>query len=239
MKKFDLHIHSTCSKHKLWGIDGLDSPLKIVERALRLGLDGIAVTDHNTLKGSIKALNYVKEKNYPLLIIPGAEVRSNIGDILALGINEDIPSKLTVPETIEAINDQGGIAVAAHPYKYNSRLGVLLEKSPIHSRFAAIEVFNSNIRKGANEKALELAKEFNMPGVAGSDAHYTLNLGNGITHLDIQSLSLDDVLNAIKSNNVKLSCKYTSVRNVLDLYLRKMGHLIKRFIKRGSSPCQD
>ncbi|MFX1296397.1 MAG: CehA/McbA family metallohydrolase [Promethearchaeota archaeon] len=239
MKKFDLHIHSTCSRHKLWGVDGLNSPQQIVETAINIGLDGIALTDHNTIKGGQKAIRYVKEKKLPLLIIPGAEIRSNTGDILALGINEEIPSKLSVLETIDVIKEQGGIAIAAHPYKYNSRLGKLLRNSPIHSQFAAIEVFNSNIKKDANDKASHLADELSMPGVAGSDAHYIMNIGNGITCLDIDNLSLDDFLNAIKTNKIKLICKYPPKRNTFNIYFKKFIHMLRRIIGKGNKSCID
>ncbi|MDD1777452.1 MAG: PHP domain-containing protein, partial [Candidatus Helarchaeota archaeon] len=96
MKKFDLHIHSTCSKHRIWGIDGIHGPEQIVEMAIRMGLDGIAITDHNCVRGSQKAIKYVIEKQLPLLVISGAEIRSSEGDILALGIQEDIKPQLSI-----------------------------------------------------------------------------------------------------------------------------------------------
>ena len=107
MKRFDFHVHSTCSKHNVWGIDGINTPQEIVDMAIQLGLDGLAITDHNTIKGSQKAIQYVKEKSLPVLIIPGAEVRSLAGDILALGINENVPQKLSILETVDAIKDAG------------------------------------------------------------------------------------------------------------------------------------
>ncbi len=205
--------------------------------AIRKGLDGISITDHNTLQGSQKAIQYVKEKNLSLFILPGAEIRSEMGDILAFGINEDVRPRLSILETIDAIKDQGGIAVAAHPYKYNSKIGVLLEKSSPHPPFDAIEVFNANIRKTANYQAFELAQTLNLPGIAGSDAHYMKNLGLGLTMLEIEELSIANILNAIQTNRVKLSCQYTPLSNILILYFRKIGHMLKRSIGKGRKPC--
>lgn len=239
MKKFDLHIHSTCSRHNLWGVDALNTPQQIVEMAVRIGLDGIAVTDHNTIKGGQKAINYVKEKGIQLFIIPGAEIRSNLGDILALGINEEIQAKLSVQETIDAIQDQGGIAIAAHPYKYNSRLGEQIKISHIPIKFAAIEVFNSKVRRGANNKATKLAESLNLPGVAGSDAHYVSDIGNAITCLDIENLSIDEVLQAIMTKKIKLTCKYASPKHIIELYLRKSGQLLRRMVGKQNKTCSD
>ncbi|MHA1129578.1 MAG: CehA/McbA family metallohydrolase [Candidatus Helarchaeota archaeon] len=237
MKKFDLHIHSSCSRHKTWGIDGINTPQEIVEMAVRKGLDGIAITDHNTLQGSQKAINYVKEKGFDLFIFPGAEIRSELGDILAFGITEDIHPKRSIFETIDAIKDQGGIAVAAHPYKYNSKIGQFLEKYSSNPRFDAIEVFNANIRKTANYQAFELAETLKLPGIAGSDAHYYKNLGLGLTLLEIEDLTETHVIQAILRNKIKLSCQYTPLDNILILYFKKVGNMLKRSVKKGRKPC--
>jgi len=236
MKKFDLHVHSTCSKHNLWGIDGVHTPEIIVESAIRIGLDGIAITDHNSVKGSKRAIQYVNEKNLSLLVIPGAEVRSSSGDILALGIQEDIKPKLSILDTIDRIKDQGGIAIAAHPYKYNSKLGIKLLDAAVHSRFDAIEVFNANVRKGANEKAGQIAEKFKISGVAGSDAHCIANLGRGITCFDLNDSSdgtIGIVFNAIKQNRVQLICKYATFRSLFSLYSRKFVNMLKRAVNKG------
>ena len=238
MKKFDLHIHSTCSKHKIWGVDGLNSPQEIVDWAIKIGLNGIAITDHNTIKGGQKAVQYVKENDLPLLIIPGAEIRSSMGDILAFGINENVRPFLPILETIDAIQDQAGIAVAAHPFKYNTKMGAKLKDPSIHSRFDAIEVFNSNIRKTMNKKAARLVEDIGLPGVAGSDAHYIMNIGIGMTCLEIDNLSLEDIFKAIKSNNLELVCSYTPLRNIVSLYFRKLGQMFKRTFGKGNASCK-
>ncbi|MHA1650859.1 MAG: CehA/McbA family metallohydrolase [Candidatus Helarchaeota archaeon] len=237
MKKLDLHIHSTCSKHKIWGIDGLNTPQEIVEMAIKKNLDGIAITDHNSIKGSEKAIQYVKKNNIPLLIIPGSEIRTTKGDILALGINEDIQPNLTILETIDAIKDQGGLAIAAHPFKYNSKIGSILKEHSSPLPFDAIEIFNSNIRKNANNKAVQLAEMLHLPGVAGSDAHIASNIGLAKTLIEIDNLSIDSVLKAIKTGQIKLNCKYISLHNTFNLYFKKIGHLFKRIIGRGNKSC--
>ena len=238
MKRFELHSHSSCSWHKIWGIDGINSPKELVEMALQIGLDGIAITDHNTIKGSQKAFQYVKEKNLPITIIIGAEVRSKSGDILALGINKDIRKGLPILETIDAIKEQGGIAVAAHPYKYNTKIAPHLKDPSVCSRFDAIEVFNADVDRAHNLRASRLAQKTKMPGIAGSDAHYKMNLGHGVTCLDIENTVIDDVLSAIQKNKIELECNYPPLRNMLHLYTRKAANLLKRLIGKGKKTCQ-
>ncbi len=237
MKKFDLHIHSTCSKHKIWGIDGIHTPREIVEKAISMGLDGIALTDHNTIKGSLKAIEYVREKKFSILIIPSAEIRSAKGDILALGINENIRPYMSVQATIDSIKDQGGIAIAAHPFKYNSDIGDLLKHSSNPIKFDAIEVFNSNIRKNANYRAEILAKELNLPGVAGSDAHHKMCIGMAMTGLEIDNLSVEDALKAITQNKIVLACQYMSVRDTAIVYFRKLAKMFKRVLRTQEKAC--
>jgi predicted metal-dependent phosphoesterase TrpH len=233
MKKFDLHTHSTFSKHPIWGIDGIHGPEKIVEMAVRIGLDGIAITDHNCVKGSQKAIQYVAEKNLSLLVIPGAEIRSSEGDILALGIQEDIKPKLSIFDTVDQIKAQGGIAIAAHPYKYNTKLGVKLLDAAVSSRFDAIEVFNSCLRKGANEKALKLAEKLKMVGVAGSDAHSLENIGRSVTCLEMDDLSVEAVFHAINQNKIQLTCNYATLGSLINLYFRKFTNMLKRAVNKG------
>ena len=168
-----------------------------------------------------------------VLVIPGAEIRSSAGDILALGILEDIKPKLSIADTIDRIKEQGGIAIAAHPYKYNTKIGLRLPDPAVNSQFNAIEVFNSNVRKGANEKALQLAEQLRIPGVAGSDAHCIENIGRGITGLETDDLSVDAVLNAIKQNKIQLFCNYATLRSLMSLYGRKFVNLLKRAVNKG------
>ncbi len=238
MKKFDLHIHSTCSTHKIWGIDGINTPQEIVEMAVRVGLDGIAIADHNTVKGSKIAIKYVKEKNISLLVIPAAEVRSEVGDILAIGINEDIKKGLSVLETIDAIKDQNGIAIAAHPYKYNTKISAELKKITIGSQFDALEVFNSDVNIKRNYKAKLLAEQLNKPGVANSDAHCIRSLGYTYTKLDIDNVSLEEALRAIQKKKITMQCKFPPVRNAFYLYAKKIANMFKKTIGKGNKSCK-
>jgi len=106
--KCDLHIHSRYS------YDSATTPKDIIDTAIKRGIQCVAITDHNNMKGSGEAAEYAR--NLPIIVIPGEEVKSKEGDILALGIREAIPDKLPSHETIRRIHNQGGIAIIAHPF---------------------------------------------------------------------------------------------------------------------------
>lgn len=236
MQKFDLHIHSTCSKHKLWGIDGINPPEEIVEVAVKTGLQGIAITDHNTLMGTERAIKFVKTNKIDIFIIPGAEIRSNAGDILALGISEDIQKNLPILDTIDAIKDQGGIAIAAHPYKYNTNITQFLNPS-IELKFDALEIFNAGVTLGRNHKARLLADKLKIPGIAVSDAHYKSSIGYTYTTMDPDVSTVDEALRAIQKGNITIHCKYPPLANAFYLYSRKMFNLFKKVVKKGNHTC--
>jgi predicted metal-dependent phosphoesterase TrpH len=149
----DLHMHTTAS-------DGTLSPQALVNAVLthqlrtRKGplLRVIAVTDHDTLAGAWTALEYQKSMHSEadLEIIPGAEISSADGHILALNIKTVVRKGMSAAVTVEAIHEQGGIAIAAHPYAYFPFIKELkgmkgLIKDPaVGAAVDAIEVRNAN-----------------------------------------------------------------------------------------------
>jgi len=105
---FDLHVHSRYS------IDGHLSIDEIVKILQKKGFKGAAITDHNTARGALK-----KHHFDDFLIIPGIEVSTEIGHILGIGINEEV-KKGNAQEVINDINEQGAVAIFAHPYRPSS-----------------------------------------------------------------------------------------------------------------------
>jgi len=183
--KADIHIHTFFS-------DGLMSPEVLVEHVLfETDLNVIAVTDHDTTAGARVAAAYVeyfREEFRPLEVIIGTEVTSADGDILALFIEDDLPPGKTAAETVDLIHEQGGIAVAAHPFSHAPFLlrldgmkGVqrLIESVP----FDGVEVRNatptelfSNIITARNNRRWQKRSE-----TGGSDGHYLPTVGRAFT----------------------------------------------------------
>ena len=166
IKKYDLHIHSKYS------YDSVLEPKKILKIAKKRGLDGIAITDHNTIKGGLKVKHLNGDTYFHVIV--GAEIKTEYGDIIGLFLNKEINSKNFI-EVIEEIKSQGGLCVLPHPYRKLK----IAEKS-IHL-VDCVEVFNARSLCCENKKAFELAKKFNKPMTAGSDAHLFFEIGRGIT----------------------------------------------------------
>ena len=106
--KADLHVHTTYSK------DSIITPEELIFFAKKSGLNAIAVTDHNSVEGALR----IAKENSEFLIIPGMEVSSLHGHIVALNIAELIPRNLSADETVERIHMAGGIAIACHPFAW-------------------------------------------------------------------------------------------------------------------------
>ena len=150
----DPHIHSTYSG------DSTASVQDIVKYSRKIGLDAIAIADHNSLKGSQEAIKEFGNME-DLVIIPAMEVSSSKGHIVAMGISEEIPKGLSPEETVELIRVQGGIAIAAHPF-VSYREGLFTNVNFVD--VDAMETLNSRYIFGySNWRARNLAKEKNIP----------------------------------------------------------------------------
>lgn len=167
----DFHVHSTYS------FDALMSPREILREAKMKGLRGIAITDHNTIEGAIEAQKLNRDPE--LTVIIGAELKTEVGEIIGIFLKNGIFSK-KIREVVDEIHSQGGLVILPHPYKYKSALS--LDKS-ILEKIDFIESFNSRCTRKQNRKARLLAESLNKPGVAGSDAHFLQELGNAKTEV--------------------------------------------------------
>jgi hypothetical protein len=233
LKFIDLHVHSFYSKHPVWGKDALASPKDIIKVAIKKGLNGVAITDHDSVKGGLIGLKVLKdiETHNGFQVIPGSEILSSDGDIVAIGITENIEPNLPAIETIEKIREAGGVAIAAHPYLHITRSSVdgkHIKKIPRKKNFDAIETFNSSIGYHKNKRAKDLADLLNLPGIGCSDAHWTHDIGNGVTGFEIDTPSLDIIIEEIQKGNTIPFGKKNSIVSRCGLYLGKFYNMIKR-----------
>ena len=185
--------------HTSHSYDGLSSLKDIVEAAKAKGLDGIAITDHDTIDAHPEAEKF-SERNF--LIIPGLEVSSADGHILGLGVRELVPRKLPAEETVRLIREQGGIAVSAHPFNPFARgqkPGIVYK-----TKFDAIETLNSRALFLANYLARRFAERNQLPMTAGSDAHHCDDVGMASTILNCNA-SVDPILNEIRRGGTSIS----------------------------------
>ena len=180
----DLHVHT---KHS----DGQDSVSDVVAWAARIRLDVIAITDHDTIEGAVIAAELARVRSGPEVIV-GEEVSSLDGHILALFITKLVPPNLSAEEIVAAIHEQGGLAIAAHPYWRSSSLDYRGRLFALGDRIAdlpfdAIEVINGGFTPsmiGANRRAGWVAEALGRTPVGGSDAHVKHALGWGHTRFE-------------------------------------------------------
>lgn len=196
----ELHTHTNLSRRIKVPVEGLNTPEEMVRHASNIGIDAIAITDHDEIKGALQAKKIAKK--YDILIITGEEVTTHSGHLLAVGVEEFIKPGMTVEETIDEIHSQGGIAIADHPFDINN--DGIKEKAKLAD---AIEIFNAiNVERITNRKSKRFAELYKKPQVAGSDAHCIEMLGHALNQVD--AYDIDGVLRAIMKGKVELRTKY-------------------------------
>jgi predicted metal-dependent phosphoesterase TrpH len=222
MMKLDLHVHTKYSA------DGTVEPKDYIKQARKIGLSGFAVTDHNEIKGAKKTFELAKEyKN--IVILHGIEISSADGHILAYGVKDQIPRGLPPEEVIEKIVDQGGVAVAAHPFRRASGLGQDVVKS---NKFEHIEVLNHRSMHAENQKALNLAREMDTGITGGSDAHFENELGLAATEFKIQNQNEDDIIAEIAKNKTVPVGEDSTLFQGISMYIKLVIHWLKRGLRR-------
>ena len=197
--KLDLHIHSCHSR------DASASPIEIVRKCKSLGLGGLAITDHNELKGSLEAFAVAREEG--VLVVRGVEVSAVEGHVLALGVANPIARGMAISETVAKIRAEGGVAIAAHPDRYPSGIGVKAAKD---LEFDAIEVLNGGSSRRANARARVAAEWKKIAVIGGSDAHGIDQVGKAWTVVDDAS-SEDDVIQAIRKGQCSVGGRSRTV----------------------------
>ena len=219
MLKLDLHIHSKYSE------DAIGSPKEIIKNVKKKKLDGIAITDHNTVKGGLKA---VKNAPKDFIVIPGIEISTKDGHIIALNVKEDIKRSLTVEETVEQIIDKGGTPIVPHLYRTMS--GIKEEKlKKILPKISSIEVFNSCSVQKSNYKSANTAKKYNLGGTGGTDSHMPKYCGLAYTTFNTEDTSIDNLISEIEKKKT-----WGEGRNLPLSYRRyRMIKSIKQFFQRG------
>jgi len=219
MIKLDLHIHSQYSE------DAVGSLKDIIKSLKKKGLQGMAITDHNTVEGSLKAVK-IAPKDF--IIIPGIEISTSDGHMMALNVEKNISRNLSIQETIEKIIDQGGTPIVPHLFRNMS--GIKKEKlNTIHKRINAIEVFNACSMPKTNLKIVKIAKELNLGGTGGSDSHDPAYAGYAYTIVDTTDINTDTILSEINKKKTwgeGITMPFEYRRN-------RMLKSIRQFFQRG------
>jgi predicted metal-dependent phosphoesterase TrpH len=178
----DLHIHTAYS------VDGTATPQAVLKHAAHhTNLDVIAITDHDEIRGALEARELAGQ--YAIEVVPGIEVSSRDGHILALWVERNIPAGLSAEETIGRIGEQDGLAIGAHPMSRGASslsdktIRRVLDTPDLAAIFLGIETFNAGLLydRMSNRRARLLAQTLPVTQVANSDAHTPWMIGAGRT----------------------------------------------------------
>lgn len=214
MAKADLHLHTSVS-------DGLASVERLLEHVERnTDLDVIAVTDHEDASGGLRARELATQRGYRVQVIPGAEVTTLQGHVLALYIESTPPSFRSVEATLETIHAQGGLAIIPHPMSWLTRsLGERVIDRVQRRRepgiaFDGIELCNpSPAGMRTRQRACERNRRWRLPAIGASDGHHLAHVGAGWTEFD--GSTPEDLRRAITDGTARARMRpYPTLREV-------------------------
>lgn len=195
MMKIDLHLHtstsSPCSQIE---------PELLIQRAIQVGLDGICVTDHEDLEGAEVTLELGRKYGFP--VFRGVEVFSEFGDILVFGLHRrDYRSQTPFEEILGQCRRNGAVIITAHPCRFAGQYQDLYGSENadyVMTNVDAVETHNGGCTREGNRGAMELARQFNLPGTGGSDAHHLFQVGRCYTVFRDLIRTEADLLEAIR-----------------------------------------
>lgn len=174
MVRVDLQTHTNHSSDCGWM-----APETLVRSAERKGLDGVAITDHNTME-AVPAARRAATSDF--IVIPGEEIDTPEGQIIGLFLSEPIDPWQSPRAVIDRIHSQGGIAVVPHPFDaLREGLTTIAEH---RTALDAVETVNSRcLRSRYNERAATFAADNDLPATGGSDAHFAYELATAYTEI--------------------------------------------------------
>jgi predicted metal-dependent phosphoesterase TrpH len=178
--RVDLHLHSNYSH------DGQSSLEELIERCAEIGLDRIALTDHNTMEGAQALADLA-----PALTIIGEEAKTREGEVIGLFITRRLPPYLRPEEVMDLVHEMGGLTYIPHPldrHRANFRLERIVE---LADRIDIIETYNAWCEPAENQAAGRLATELGKVAATGSDAHAAQELGRSWMEIEEYTTPLD------------------------------------------------
>jgi predicted metal-dependent phosphoesterase TrpH len=174
----DIHIHT------IYSYDATTTVRGVLRQASNVGFDVIAITDHDDIRGAFDARELASQ--YNLEVIPGVEINTSDGHLLALFIEKIPPRDLSLAETLKIIGDMGGIAIAPHPFNQlpgslsMDKVVSILTKPALKNVLRGIEVYNLTTQP-FDERVQRLSAYLPFSKTAGSDAHVYWAIGTGKT----------------------------------------------------------
>ena len=167
LARAEFHCHTVYSPDSLVELNAL---LKACDER---GIDKIAITDHGSMQGALKA-----HQMAPGRVIVAEEIATSEGELLGYFMTEEIPQGLPAVEVVRRLHDQGAFISLAHPFDPHRSCWTEKTLDQIIPFVDGLEVFNARCRREEyNQVAYEVALENGKALMAGSDAHALSELG--------------------------------------------------------------
>lgn len=208
MTVFDIHIHT----RRFSGCSFIDYE-ELIGQAAAARLDGIAVTEHG-MRWPDEAFDELRKTaaDRGIVLINGQEINTfnaanrSEGEFLVFGVRRSLTQVYTAAELIETVHEEGGIAIAAHPYKLSRGgkshyygAGDLVYKLKLDG----MELCHPDHSDMAMKKVQKAMDDLKIPGTGGSDAHKILNIGSHVTIFENAILSEEDFIREIRAGRVR------------------------------------
>jgi predicted metal-dependent phosphoesterase TrpH len=195
----DLHVHSAPASHC-----STNPVERLIEEARSIGLDGICLTDHNH-RWDPREVEALRRK-YGFLILRGNEITTDQGDVLVIGLEEDITGVIKLADLREKVLKAQGFMIAAHPFRGFLTFGIgylgltpkKAGKRPIFQGVDAVEVMNSRVSEKENGFAARVAEMLGLPVIGGSDAHQPGEVGRFATRFADPISNERDLIEALR-----------------------------------------
>lgn len=225
----DLHMHT------IYSYDGTAAVPAVLRRAHEVGLDVIAVTDHDEIAGALEALELAH--HFGVVVIPGIEITTAEGDLLALFVTEIIPKGLSLVETVLKVRELGGVCIAPHPTAGGmgmkslsvSAIARALRNPEVAETLIGIEAYNATAldRVGISTARL-MTSHLHLTSVGNSDAHVLDAIGLGAT--EFAGTGAAALLSALRNGqtNIRRQKEWNTIRIIGSWAVNYVGSLFTR-----------
>jgi predicted metal-dependent phosphoesterase TrpH len=227
----DLHLHTRASD----GLMAMTTLVDYVEEST--DLDVIAITDHDETSASLAAREYATRRGYRVQVVPGVEVTTRDGHLLALFIEDRPTAFRPLESTAHWVLERGGLCLAPHPFTRWTHS--LSSRAMLHAiengLLAGVEVLNASpAGRASRARAVRFVDQHAVAAVGGSDAHM---LGVvGVARTRFRGHSPEDLRQSIENATTYAEGRFASPREIaaeaLPQLARSMVHLPLRRIVR-------